>query len=167
MEVRYHIFYDKNEEPKTLPCDTASMNEWIDQQHFFFLFLFVFLVDFNVAHYLYDTIKQQHANQHTASMSSLLVRHGRWGPTGTCFNHCWTQSELLGTRTLPMVWHRIMPHRCTERRKRKKQKMTFFFPIFCTQHGQPFLMIQRNCQRVEINICDHDKSYETTTSWGW
>ena len=39
-----------------------------------------------------------------------------------------------------------------ERRKRKKQKMTFFFPIFCTQHGQAFLMIQRNCERVEISI---------------
>ena len=85
-------------------------------------------------------------------MSSLLVRHGRWGSTGTCFNHCWTQSELLGTRTLPMVWHRIMPHRCTERRKRKKQKMTFFFPIFCTQHGQPLQMIKRDSARVGINI---------------
>ena len=85
-------------------------------------------------------------------MSSLLVRHGRWGSTGTCFNHCWAQSELLGTRTLPTVWHGIMQHRRTERREMKKQKMTFFFPIFRTQHGQAFLMIQRNCERVEISI---------------
>ena len=26
MEVRYHIFYDKNEEPKSLAWDTASTN---------------------------------------------------------------------------------------------------------------------------------------------
>mgnify|MGYP007042681761 FL=1 len=54
-----------------------------------------------------------------------------------------------------------------ERRKRKKQKMTYFFPTFCIQHGQPLQMIKRDSERVEINICDHDKSYETTTSWGW
>ena len=51
-----------------------------------------------------------------------------------------------------------------ERRKIKKQRMTYFFPTFCIQHGGSFLMITRNCQRVDINICDHDKSYETTTS---
>ena len=51
-----------------------------------------------------------------------------------------------------------------ERRKRKKQKMTYFFPTFCIQHGQPLQMIKRDSERVEINICDHDKSYETTTS---
>ena len=51
-----------------------------------------------------------------------------------------------------------------ERRKIKKQRMAYFFPTFCTQHGGSFLMIQHNYQRVEINICDHDKSYETTTS---
>ena len=52
-----------------------------------------------------------------------------------------------------------------ERRKRKKQKMTYFFPTFCIQHGKPLQMIKRDSEeRVEINICDHDKSYETTTS---
>ena len=51
-----------------------------------------------------------------------------------------------------------------ERRKIKKQKMTYFFPTFCIQHGQPLQMIKRDSERVEINICDHDKSYETTTS---
>ena len=39
-----------------------------------------------------------------------------------------------------------------ERRKIKKQKMTYFFPTFCTQHGQPLQMIKRDCERVEINI---------------
>ena len=39
-----------------------------------------------------------------------------------------------------------------ERRKMKKQKMTYFFPTFCTQHGQPLQMIKRDSARVEINI---------------
>ena len=39
-----------------------------------------------------------------------------------------------------------------ERRKRKKQKMTYFFPTFCTQHGQPLQMIKRDSARVGINI---------------
>ena len=51
-----------------------------------------------------------------------------------------------------------------ERGKRKKQKMTSFFPTFCIQHGQPLQMIKHDYARVEINICDRDKSYETTTS---
>ena len=59
----------------------------------------------------------------------------------------------------------VAPHNAAaERRKMKKQKMTYFFPTFCIQHGGSFLMITRNCQRVDINKCDHDKSYETTTS---
>ena len=39
-----------------------------------------------------------------------------------------------------------------ERRKIKKQKMTYFFPTFCTQHGQPLQMIKRDSARVGINI---------------
>ena len=31
-----------------------------------------------------------------------------------------------------------------ERRKMKKQKMTYFFFTFCTQHGQPLQMIKRD-----------------------
>ena len=46
-----------------------------------------------------------------------------------------------------------------ERRKTKRQKMTYFFPAFGTQHGQPLQMIKHDSARVEINICDHDNSY--------
>ena len=55
-----------------------------------------------------------------ACTSSLLVPHGRWGCTGTCFSRCWTKSELLRTRTLPTVWRLIMQQRSAERRKGRR-----------------------------------------------
>ena len=55
-----------------------------------------------------------------ACASSLLVPHGRWGSTGTCFSRCWTKSELLRTRTLPTVWRLIMQQRSAVRGKSRR-----------------------------------------------